>query len=275
MSSYEDDNFAEREPDDFGFNWVEEEALTPEIQALLEALSVPVRRSLPRLAEVIHTGLANEVQQRLAVLRVEGYSEVGKSHIKITPELQMTPYILDDVHYEVYRRRKLGALNRFVSVNFEEIIAEFQAMHENRVNGVLLQRKQNDRAVKFLVNALKIDEGSIYETMGGSSPEGRFVTRSLHRLLAEDSMRPFTKLLPKAATRRIDESPLVFDEVAEHALHFIDMKYRQHESLDTSKLSTDQRIIHQLLSRDLERAKAFAMPVSDYIGKKLKPEQAD
>ena len=257
-------------PNEFGFEWVDEDELSPEDRQLLDELSVPVGRPKPRFTQVVHADLAAEVQKRFESLRVESYREVDKSLIKNTPELQMTPHILDDVHYVVYRRRKQEPFNRYVSVSADDIFAEFSRMRETGVNGVLLQRKQNSQAVKVLINDGKIDEGSIYEVMRTS--EGRFAVRSLHRFLAEDCMRPFTNILPKAARRRTDERPLMLDEVANRAIHFLQNKTRQHASIDTTKLSTDQRLTYELVSRDLGRASALVSPVAEYTLRDIESE---
>lgn len=264
----ENSPFGQR-PDEFGFEWTDDHELTPENQKLLDELSIPVERSQPKVGEVVHGDIATEVQNRLEALRVENYQQVDSSWIKATPELQMTPHILDDVHYEVYRKRKREPFNRFVSVGAEQIFHEFSEMAKSKVNGILLQRRQNAKAAQTLIEAAKIEEGSIYRIM--TAADGRFAVRSLYRLLREDQMKPFTNLLPKAARRRGE--PLILDEVATRAYHFLDIKIRQHGSLDTSLFSNDQRIAYELVSRDLMRTQAFASPVMDYLGRGMETSQ--
>jgi hypothetical protein len=256
-----------------GFEWVDNEELTPEVEGLLAELSVPSRRmrSTREMPEVVQTDLAVEVQDRLQALRVENFELFDRKLVKDIPELQMTPNILDDVHYVVYRGLKQMPFARFVSVNAQQIYLEFRNMASTGVNGVILQREQNKNAIEILTGAGKIEEGSLYEAM--SSSNGRLAVRSLHRLLAEDSMSPFTKILPKAHRRRSSESPLLFDEVGARAFHFLDMKLRQHARLDVSQFSTDQRISYNLVGRDLGRARAFAEPVNNYIAENLPPEK--
>lgn len=259
------------DPNEFGFEWTDEE-LSPEEKKLLDELTVPIDEPQRRFAESIQADIVAEVQERLEALRVERFDGIEKSQIQNSPELQMTPYILDDVHYVVYKRHKLGPFNRFVSVSAGEIFDEFRNMCEAGVDGTHLQREQDAQAVKVLINAGKIDDGSIYEVM--VTPKGRFAVRSLYRLLAESCMRPFTNILPKAARRRMDERPLMFDEVAARAIHFLQIKLRQHGSIDTIKLSTDQKLMYELVSRDLTRANAFGLPVAEYIYENLEPKQS-
>jgi hypothetical protein len=144
-------------------------------------------------------------------------------------------------------------------------------MAETGVNGILLQREQNNQARQALTSDAKIEEGSLYEAM--VTEYGRFAVRSLYRLLREEAMAPFAKLLPRASRRRGRESPLMFDEVGARAFRFLDTKIRQHAEVSMSQLSTDQRMYHELLARDLGRARAFAEPVNDYIAHNLAKEK--
>jgi hypothetical protein len=253
----------ERDSDEFGFEWADE-ALSPEAEALLKELSVPIGRiPVRKLAEVVHEDLIAECRQRLTALQVKDSNLIDKHLIKSALELQMTPFILDDVHYEVYNRRKnRGPLNRFVTVSIYDIFQEFQEMHETGVNGVLLQRRQDDRAKKTLIDSAKIEENSVYETM--ADPEGRYAVRSLFRLLKEDSMVNFRHLMRKATQRRMDNVPLTFQEVAGRAPHFLKNKLAQHIAIDLLQLSDDQVITHGLISRDLYRAEALASPLIEY-----------
>ena len=272
MATYHGPN-GERDPmDEFSFEWNDrDDELSPETEELLKELSVPIGRvPVRQLAEVVHTDLLDEVRNRMEDLRVDGYDRVDKRWIKAAPELQMTPYILDDVHYAVYRARKnRGPYNRFVSVTADEILDAFVKMRESGANGIVFQREQDDQAKKTLIKN-HIEENSIYEAM--ATPDGRFAVRSLYRLLREDSMRPFTNTMARATRRRMDEAPLSFEEVAIHAPRFIGNKLSRHLTQNPTYLSSDQRLTHELISRDLQRARAFAMPVTEYMAKTVPAE---
>jgi hypothetical protein len=258
-------------PDEFGFEWADEE-LTPEVQELLQELSIPVSRPSRKMAEMVHNGLAQETQERLAELRVEGYNEVDGSWIRAIPEVQMTPNILDDVHYVIYEARKKQPLySRFVSVSAREIFRELHDMKENKLNGAILQNNQTSEAFEFLATYLKMDEIGIYEAMR-KGPEGSFAVRSLHRLLSEKSMSDFWKVMRETAERRIDEAPLTFDEVAIRAVRFINNKHSRISRWNTSDFSTDQETVHVLVLRDLARTEAFAKPLADFLGRHIEPE---
>lgn len=251
--------------DDFGFEWQNgDDELSPDVQKLLEELSVPIGRvPVRKLGEIVCEDCINEVRVRLEELRVEGYDRVNKKWLDEFPELHMTPNILDDVHYKVYRNKKnLGPYNRYVSVSAEDVFDEFENMKETGTNGILLQREQDTQAKKTLIKN-HIEENSVYEAM--ITAEGRFAVRSLFRLLREESMRAFTNAMIRATRRRMDEAPLSFDEVAAHAPGFIEKKLGLHTNYDPSHLSTDQRLTHELISRDLYRARAFAKPIIEYM----------
>lgn len=257
-------------PDELGFEWVDkDDELSPEEEELLKELSVPIGRPPRKMAEMVHSELAEEARERLEELRVEGYTEVDKTWVKAIPELQMNPNILDDVHYVVYQARKNQTLySRFVSVKAKEIFQELYGMYENRINGALLQSKQTEEASKFLEFDLKMDEVSVNEVMREGT-DGAFAIRSLYRLLSEKTLVEFCKIILNTAEEQADVAPMTFEEVANRAVRYINNKHNRIANWDTSDLSTDQQTVHLLVLRDLERAQAFAKPVAEYLGKHI------
>jgi len=261
-------------PDEFGFKWVDrEDELSPEDEELLKEYSVPIGRPPRRMAEMVYGELAEEAQERLQELRVDGYAKVDKSWIKEIPELLMNPSILDDVHYVIYQGRKKQPLySRFVSVSAREIFLELYGMKEDCINGAVLQSKQTSEAFKFLAKDLGMDEISIYEAMRKGA-EGSFALRSLHRLLGEKNMEGFCKIILKATEERADEAPITFEEVANRAVRYINNKHSRIANWNTADLSTDQRTVHSLVLRDLERSQAFAKPVADFLGRHIETNE--
>ena len=261
-------------PDEFGFEWVEDDELSPEAQKLLEEFSVPVGKVQKQLGEAIYQELATDVKDRLATLRVDGYDLVDKRWITKTPELAMNPQLLDDVHYEIYRAKKKQPYNRFVSIKAEEVFEELIRLKEARSSGVLMQRKQNEEASSYLSFEMKMDEVSVYEAISKGA-EGAFAVRSLHRLMLEPCMEEFRKVIHKAADRRADEAPLNFEVVSDRAVKWVTRVQRFVSESDPSGLSSDQQMLRLLELRDVDRSLAFTKPVINYIYQQNDSAQAD
>lgn len=259
-------------PDEMGFEWVDDDELSPEAKELLDQLSVPIGRQQREVGDEIREELVIEVQNRLESLRVDGYELVDKRWI--TPELVLTPHILDDVHYEIYRARKRQPYGRFVSVKAVEVFEALHSNYETRNSATLLQMEQDGRAFKFLATKMAMDETSIYKAVQ-KGPDGAFAVRSLHRLMKEDNMKEFQKVILRAAQRRADEAPLSFEEVTASAVSWARNLYRRIANVDTSGLSSDQQAQHLLELRDAERAVAFGHPALEFIDQQIDIESGN
>lgn len=246
-------------PDEFGFSWREEEDLPREVEDLVEKLSVPVSQTMPRhIGEIVHSGLAVDFQKRLDALGVEDPRSATKWKIRRLPELFMTAYALDDVHYAVYEHRRAKTPSPFISITFKEIIDEAV------VNVVLLQRHQTLQAYFHLVE-VGLNPDKLYKMATGNGPEEKFLVRSLSRLLKEDCMSAFAQKLPPQALLRSDEKPFEFAEIAARAAKKIGYLHHEHMALDIRAYSTDERMWHFLTARNLERARAIAEPLMNFI----------
>lgn len=243
-------------PDEFGFGDWNEDQLPSDIEELVEELSVPVRKTARHIGEVVHSGLEVDFQRRLDALRVEDPRSATKWKIRRHPELLMSAYALDDLHYAVYERRRAKSPSSFISITFKEIMA-----YETKTNIAQLQRNQTLESYLHLVD-LGLNADNLYKMTTSESPEEKFLVRSLARVLKEDFMAPFTDKLLKEAIERASVRPLEFEEVATRAARKVDQQYRAHMALDTRSYSTDERMWHLLITRKLERAKAFAEPLA-------------
>src|SRR3990167_6946940 len=109
--------------DEFGFGDWDEDQLSDDDKELIEELSIPVRKTTPRhIGEVVHSGLAVDFQRRLDALRVEDPRSATKWKIRRHPELLMSAYALDDLHYAVYERQREKSASPFISITFREIM---------------------------------------------------------------------------------------------------------------------------------------------------------
>ncbi|HLG90794.1 MAG TPA: hypothetical protein VI336_01370 [Candidatus Saccharimonadales bacterium] len=242
------------------FTWEEDDPLTPEQR--LEKLAVPIGKTA-HLGEEIQRDLSKEFKQRLDELKVEDSRTMNRWQLRRNPELLMTGYLLDDVHYAVYEKRRQKTGSPFVSVNFNDILSELKIMADTHVDGALLQRQQTQEAHTHLVD-LGLSDESLYRMIGQSSNE-RFLVRSLSRLLREPSMDTFARKLSKEAMERGNDRPLTFEEVASRAIRKVEHIYKEHTLIDRFGFSTDENMWHLLVAKDLERARGFAAPIAGYV----------
>lgn len=259
MNNHE--RFSGDDPEEPNFSW-EDNELTDENLEELKKLEVPVGRT-PQVGESVRNDLSIELRRRMEELRVEGGHTINKWQLRRLPELLLTPYVLDDVHYAIYERRREKSSSPYVSVSFKNILDEFKSMADNRINAALLQRRQTEDAHTRLVD-LGLNDDSLYK-MIGNSPHERFLVRCLSRLLREPAMAGFTDKLLNEAMNRGAADPMRFEEVASRASKRLEHKYVGHMALDTQNYSNDEKLWFLLVERELARARAFAAPAAGYL----------
>lgn len=323
-----------------------EDELTPENLVTLAALSRSLRgrqrdrsvgaKDIAESAREVAERDAESISERLLELQVRDVKTINGTnlftyrHIERFPDLGELPNLIDDVHYEVYHRRKEKSPSPYISVNLDEILSELTVMRETHVDAVNYHRERQKEAEEYFYN-LKIEEGSIHEVM--TTPEGRFMVRSLHRLFRERPMGRFLANFKKFQSNRMDERPVDFNVVAARALKWFERQYREnsllgetvveseadvlveyaakpHEEHDDVlvKLPTlpqqnksnippasepdsipihpnniskkqlneddrDEMMWFELRMRELDRARAFAMPVAEYLAAKAAIKQ--
>jgi hypothetical protein len=319
---------SEKRPDDeeidpygeaFGDVEWEDPELTSESRRLLDSVMHSLRsrprdnRHSPKPSELAEDAReiaardATVITERLVDLEVRGVrTAVGVDqftyrHIQRYPELDMVPHLIDDVHYEVYRKRKEKSPSPYLTISLDDVLSELVTMQETSVDPVNYQRRQLNEAVEFL-QRLSIEEGSIYEAM--AKPDGRFMVRSLHRFLSERSMRSFLENFKKVQKERMDERPVDLISVAARAVKWFEIRYRENQALGGSidvegtpkwqaEFATEKETIledtvsdmisqtqkkqldekdpdqmhwYEMRMRELNRTKALARPISEYVG---------
>ncbi len=263
MGSFEQDPPSEENLIDFGFSpdWaenVETESLTQDDEAMIEELSVPVRRPKSQLGEV-----TRDFRKRLGVMRVEDPDSftIFKARRLEGLYLHLRPYSLEDVHYQAYSKIKNQSISPYISVRFSEIVSELPA---NEAQVEILQDRQTVEAVSYLVD-LGISHKKLKEMTSQGGEENQYLLRSLHRLLQEPYLREFIAKMPTERHRRGAEDPMGFEEVASRAVKTIRRHYNHHIQLDVGRGGKDARLWHELELRNIERALSFAEPLDGIL----------
>ncbi len=307
----------------FGITEFEDE-LTPENLIALAAISRSLRgrqretgvraKDLAETARAAAEREATVVTNRLEELQVRGVRTTSGvdlftyRHIERFPDISDLPHLVDDVHYEVYKRRKEHSPSPYISVSLDEILSELTVMNETHVDAVNYHRQQSKDAINFF-EKLKIEEGSIHEAM--TSPEGRFMVRSLHRLFHERPMAKFVANFRKERQQKMDERPVDFLIVAARAMKWFERQYTMNKVLGETVTIEDEEkwraefsqdeepgkpaVLHVpmpgkqpkeldendpdemhwygLRMREMDRARAFALPVAEYLAAMAPAEQ--
>jgi len=243
--------------------WEESDELSREDQLLLDNLSVPLPKHSPSPAGEI----AVDFRRRLEELKVENPAAITRWSVRRLPkELYLIPYAIEDVHYSVYEKRRERSRSPFVSLTSAEV---FDATPSDISQ---LQREQTLSSYLYLADK-GLKENRLYrwatsEIIPGEEahqPEQKFALRSLARLLKEKTLAQFTTKLSDEAYVRGAEHPLIFEDVARRATDVLKRRINSHEATDSLLHSSDERMWHLLVSRELERAESFARPLGSIV----------
>jgi hypothetical protein len=266
MRSFENDPPSEDDLgiEDYGFSWedgIESERLSPLDLAMIDEISVPVRRALSQIGEI-----TTDFQRRLEEMRVENPKAVSRRTVRKLEHLYLQKYALEDIHYHAYQSIKEKSTSPYISVSFEDII-RFSPSDASQVK--ILQIKQTFEAYGELVD-LGLNQQQVYDliTKGiehGNGPTGneneKYWVRCLARLLTDRHLEEFSAKLPNQSRDRGASNSLSFEEVAGRAVTIINRKYLTHTENMSGKASLDARMWNELERRDLERVMSFARPI--------------
>lgn len=280
--------------------------------------SIDPRRD-PRPREMIeearraHEKDASRIVERLIELQVrEVRTPIGVDlftyrDVERNPDLDITPYLIDDVHYELYRRERDSTPSPYMTVSLEGMLSELTTMRETHVDPANFQRRQREQAFDYLLS-MGIEEDSLHEIQ--TTPEGRYILRSLYRFLNERPLGTFIRNFIKSERSRLDDRPVDVLTFASRATKWFDRRYGENEKLRTPVVEDrkllrsefpdedeqkhestedvmyqmqrkrldeedpDQTQWHELRMRELNRTRAFARPVAEYLEKRQETETA-
>jgi hypothetical protein len=256
----------------------------PDTERAIDEQLIPVGKVPSSLAREVYGDIRLETEQRLRALGVDGVRRLSESQIRAMPELAMSPYILDDVHYDVYEglrdrlvlnfldnkrfandsaiRMVPDPLGFYVTVEAQNIWDQFRKMKRDHITAQDVQFRQDTVANEYLVRQLKLDYNSISEVKVSSG--GRFAVRSLYRLLRERPLLWLSEALPKQAAEH-SEDLILFSDVATDAVRYMAWLRYELKRVNQSSLSRDQRAHYELIGRGYNRARAFAQSLKPYV----------
>lgn len=202
-----------------------------------------------------------EIRDRLEDLGAIDLDEITTRTLRRFPELVEVPDLIDDLHYEAYRKKRIDTKSPYISVSVNDIINELKFLKKENHSVEELRNKQTLMALYFL-RTLKVEEYDIFLMM--QKPHDRFLLRSVYRMLKERPMSDYVNKV-KEIRKEIDE-PVPLAVFAWVAVKWLGTIYKEHQEFGLSgSPDPTQRSWYGLRMAELKRTRAFAKPLADYL----------
>lgn len=213
-------------------------------------------REVARNSHEIAEEDAAAISERLVELKVKGArTSAGLDNftardLERLPGFAETPYLIDDVHYNVYRHRKEQSPSPYLTVSLKEILSELAAMRETHVDLISYQRKNSKEASEYF-ERMGIEENSIHEVM--STAEGRQMMRSLHRIFQERPLVTFLQNFKKEQKQRMDERPIDLRVLAYRVVRWHEVRYRENKALGETVIMSEDNVLVEFAAEPHEK----------------------